>query len=632
MGERGWLLRDAIRRILSHAPPPPATWPAVLRRSLVIVALFCVGLALGEMPFAVLACFGALQVALVEVVLPLHRLVRLLIPLVFACAAATAVAMALGGTWLAVVAITGLAYVFGCTGTNSARAMTIGVSALALAVIFGADARPLDQVPLDVGYVVFGMVVQTVICLLMWSPERRWFIRRAIANKLRADVDMISSPTISPEDLVRTHAQGDLVRSALSSAQLSPDHDLRMRGAASASIIVTRALIAWMTLDRPGDKERVDVGLAVKTQARRLDGLFRVRRGAARAVDVPEGADARDGSGARGQVEESLTVLDRAVSAAVNPALPADTLLVGFTKDRLSAPEPPLPFWPSLLPSSPTFRHGLRMALGVGAAEVIAYVVAGQHSFWLPLTVVFVLRPDWSFTVTRGLNRVVGNLAAVTLLPALLLLLGPHAWGMAPALFVLTAITFRWFFGNYMVASFGLAGTVLLLDYTLNPQDTLFLVRIVATIVGSLIALLVILLIPEWTRSAAPHQVRELLDAVRQLRTSALEIVERPEDDADAVLEPDLAEARKKLTALQPTVTGVLLEPGSRGRPVPLAFLYMAASRQVAALMAICYPLMSAQEHGRRLSVEERQELVDRSGVTSTQAALSSAAHAYLDG
>ena len=110
--------------------------------------------------------------------------------------------------------------------------------------------------------------------------------------------------------------------------------------------------------------------------------------------------------------------------------------------------------------------------------------------------------------------------------------------------------------------------------------------------------------IPAWSSTIAPRQVRQLVDALMRWRADMSRASARPADHsdegademADEGLEDDLLAARRCLLDLRPTVTGVLLEPGNRGYPVPLALLFAAASREIAARMAITYGVL---RHGR---------------------------------
>ena len=173
MTERTWLLREVLRRVIAVAPLPPATWPSVARRVLVVVTFFVVGVTLGELSTTIAACFGALQVGLVEAALPFRRLARLLLALSVVCVVTVTVAMLLAGTWWAVVGIAALAYVFGSTAGISANTMTIGISSLALAVIFAGVPRAAAEVPAVAGWVALGVATQAVCWLILWKPERR---------------------------------------------------------------------------------------------------------------------------------------------------------------------------------------------------------------------------------------------------------------------------------------------------------------------------------------------------------------------------------------------------------------------------------------------------------------------------
>ena len=597
MAGRLWFLREAVRRILTDAPPPPATWPSVARRVIVVAAFFVAGVIAGDLSTLVLACFGAVQVGLMEAALPFRQLVRLLVPLVLACTAAVGIAMLIGGTWVTIPALALLAYVFGCTAFQSARAMSIGISTLALAVIFSGLGRPPDLILPALAWVVLGMVTQAVLMMLLWGPERRWFARRAIANKLRADIRLLRDGQVDPEGLVRVHSQGDVVAQTLRDAGFTGDLDRRFREACSATIIVTRAIIAWMVFDQPGDAARMDAGIRLGEQARRLDGLLLSRLRARRGAGSSEPRDAAPPGAGAEQLEIALTAVRMSVDALTEEVPPAGIPLVGASRPERAPQSKAAPSaWHALRPGAPMSRNGLRMAIGVGLAQALSLLITQTHSFWLPLTVVFLLRPGWGVTVSRSISRIAGNLTAVIVLSVILIWSAGSVAVMLVALVILSAITYRWFFGNYAIASFALAGTILVLDYANAPDPDLFLSRFLATVAGSVIAILMMFVIPAWSSTIAPRQVRQLVDALMRWRADMSRASARPADHSDEGLEDDLLAARRCLLDLRPTVTGVLLEPGNRGYPVPLALLFAAASREIAARMAITYGVL---RHGR---------------------------------
>lgn len=589
MGVRAWLLRDAIVRIVAGAPRPPATWPSVVRRVAIIVACVLGGLAIGDVHLGVLAAFGALQAAMVELVLPWRSLAGLLIRFTAVSTVTVLVAMLVGGTWWAVVALAAVAYVFGCTAGFSPIAATLGINALALAVIFAGMPRPWPQAWPDAIAVGAGLVVQAAGWLICWRWERRWSGRHAIANKIRCDVEFLRGSAIEGRALIATHAQTDAIADILQSAGLTGAEDRRMRELFSATVAVTRALVAWMVLRVPPESDRIAAGVFLQRQAARLDAPFLLR------PRIP--ADARaSGMPIDPSLADCLGELQAAVDAELNLAQPIERALLAPAVGRsLVTPAKRQRLLSAMGPRGVNVRHGLRMAVGIAVAESASLLLAQQHSFWLPLTVVFTLRPDWAFTVIRGLDRTVGNLVAVIVLPPLLAMALAAQWPMLIGLALLAAIAVRWFQGNYAVASFGLAGTVLLLDYALNPAADLFWMRIASTAAGAVLALIVSLAIPTWSSSDGPQQARQLGSILRGWHRHLQQRAGTAGDIADADLDGDVAAARHELIRFDQTAVGALLEPRRGQDAAGLALLAAAASREVLALIAVTYAVMSAR-------------------------------------
>ncbi len=69
---------------------------------------------------------------------------------------------------------------------------------------------------------------------------------------------------------------------------------------------------------------------------------------------------------------------------------------------------------------STSFRHGLRFGAALGAG-VASYWLLGvhEHGFWIPLTILFVLRPDEEETFRRLALRAVGTAAGLVIATAL---------------------------------------------------------------------------------------------------------------------------------------------------------------------------------------------------------------------
>ena len=68
--------------------------------------------------------------------------------------------------------------------------------------------------------------------------------------------------------------------------------------------------------------------------------------------------------------------------------------------------------WNNLTLESSVFRHAIRVSLacllGFALSRIIAY---GEHSYWILLTIAFILKPAFSLTKQRNIERIIGTLA-----------------------------------------------------------------------------------------------------------------------------------------------------------------------------------------------------------------------------
>jgi hypothetical protein len=90
-----------------------------------------------------------------------------------------------------------------------------------------------------------------------------------------------------------------------------------------------------------------------------------------------------------------------------------------------------------------SFRHGLRFGAALGAG-VAAYWLLGisEHGFWIPLTILFVLRPERDETFHRLILRAVGTVAGLVVATALAEWLRGDGVAIAVALTVATAFAY----------------------------------------------------------------------------------------------------------------------------------------------------------------------------------------------
>jgi len=74
----------------------------------------------------------------------------------------------------------------------------------------------------------------------------------------------------------------------------------------------------------------------------------------------------------------------------------------------------------SLVADSPMLRHALRWSVALGVGTAVYHVVdLGPHGYWIPLTILFVLRPTPGETAERIAMRAAGTVAGIAIAIAL---------------------------------------------------------------------------------------------------------------------------------------------------------------------------------------------------------------------
>lgn len=168
----------------------------------------------------------------------------------------------------------------------------------------------------------------------------------------------------------------------------------------------------------------------------------------------------------------------------------------------------------SLTPRSAAFRHAVRTAACLAIAVWIGRALALSHGYWIPMTVAIVLRADYGATFSFGLLRVAGTLIGLLLTTALLHFLPADAWVWLAVMAVLCA-AFRYFGPvHYGVAVAALTGmVVLLLALAGEPAEPTMLSRLIATVIGSAMALAAYGIWPTREREQIRPALTQLLEA-----------------------------------------------------------------------------------------------------------------------
>jgi uncharacterized membrane protein YccC len=162
--------------------------------------------------------------------------------------------------------------------------------------------------------------------------------------------------------------------------------------------------------------------------------------------------------------------------------------------------------------SAASWRYGLRLALCIGIAQVLVSIIPVPRSYWVALTITFVLKPDFGSVFSRALLRALGTVGGLVIAAAVLAEV-PRGWWDVPAMLLLAplipALTPRGY--GYQTAA--ITPVILLLSDILNREGTgLLLPRLLDSLMGCAIALVVGYLL--WPESWRTRVGDRLADAV----------------------------------------------------------------------------------------------------------------------
>jgi uncharacterized membrane protein YccC len=162
--------------------------------------------------------------------------------------------------------------------------------------------------------------------------------------------------------------------------------------------------------------------------------------------------------------------------------------------------------------SAASWRYGLRLALCIGLAQILVSLIPVPRSYWVALTITFVLKPDFGSVFSRALLRALGTVAGLVIAAAVLAEV-PRGWWDVPVLFLLAPLIPAFTPRGYGYQTAAITPVILLLSDVLNREGTaLLLPRLVDSLMGCAIALVAGYLL--WPESWHTRVGDRLADAV----------------------------------------------------------------------------------------------------------------------
>lgn len=484
--------------------PAPIPWAAVVRAAVALTAPLAVGLACDRPAYGALAAMGALYGVISDTADAYRlRLLHIAIPQLFGALGLILGSLVFGRGWLAVGALTLVALVSGMISSIGAVASVAGLLLLITSVL-GAGL-PLPD-PWWVGPLLLacGGLFVLVLSLLGWPFRGRIAERTAVADAYRACADLL-------ESAAREDGDYDAKRQAVTEA-LNKAYDLvlarRARDHGRRGPLVR--LLAQLSVLIP----LVEAAPAAQLRRRPLpDAIPAAVRELAQAVEESRigGADL-DLPAPETPSERAVDIALRHAASVVHKADP-DPYNVD---DRLGRPAALgvriRRAGRDVLFSEASWRYGLRLALCIGLAQSLVSLIDVPRSYWVALTVTFVLKPDFGSVFSRAVLRALGTAGGLVVAAAVLSHV-PRGWWDVPVMVVLAACIPAVSAKSYGFQTAAITPVILLLSDVLNHEGFALVVpRLVDSLVGCAIALIAGYLL--WPESWHTRIGDRLADAV----------------------------------------------------------------------------------------------------------------------
>ncbi|HYF31895.1 MAG TPA: FUSC family membrane protein [Chitinophagaceae bacterium] len=166
---------------------------------------------------------------------------------------------------------------------------------------------------------------------------------------------------------------------------------------------------------------------------------------------------------------------------------------------------------------SGTFRHAVRLTAALLAGYIVSLLFPLGHGYWILLTIAVIMKPAYSITRRRNVQRLTGTFIGAAVGFIILLLVKNNT-----ALFFIMLVTMVTSYSllklEYTASSAALTVAVLLMFYFVTPSDlnSILIDRMIDTAIGSALAYIVsTFVLPAWEYEQIEQFIRKAIEANR---------------------------------------------------------------------------------------------------------------------
>jgi uncharacterized membrane protein YccC len=587
---------------------------AAVKAALGVIIPLMIGVTIHQPAAGAAASFGALTVGVAIITAGPRTPVRTLLAASAGIGAATFIGSVAGlvpVAHLLLLAVCG--FLAGLLVAAGSGATSVGVNATVALLIFGRNPAGPELAALHASWVLAGGLLETALAVLLHSPKPLHAQREALA----AGYDALAGAATTPGPPAITVAEtAETARDAVSRWMLDDDRPGAepLRGLAAQldrirqefhALQFERSQLAADSRETRLIEEALglmggalpEIAAALRTHrapagiepiATRLIGLAD-ELGLQHPHGTPARPAARFASARVAALAGQLRATDRMtaqlagtrrVSLPVTASYAAEAVVIipgqlSWAARQVRA---------AMSPSSPAFRHAVRLAVVVPLATEISRLLPWPRGYWLAVTTAIVLKPDFAATASRGVARTVGTAIGIIAPAVIVTALHPQGAVLTVLIAIITWLSYTVFAASYALYSMFLTALVIFLVATAQ-QSAVSTVenRVFDTLIGGALAIIAYLVWPTWEAKTLQAATADRFEAVRLFLQAVLEVYLEPQAYDRAALAALAADTRRAQSAVAASLQRARGEP-ARIRPDLDSYTsVLAAARRIVA-------------------------------------------------
>lgn len=172
-------------------------------------------------------------------------------------------------------------------------------------------------------------------------------------------------------------------------------------------------------------------------------------------------------------------------------------------------------FFSNLNFNSNIFRHSIRVCLALLVGYFISLLFKADHGYWILLTILVILKPAYSLTKKRNIDRLIGTAGGI-ILGLLVLYFVKNGTALLVIMIIFMTSSYMFMRTNYFLNVLLMTTYIIIFFHYLYPMDikVIMVERIVDTAIGSVIAFFASLfIIPAWERNSISAYMIKMLQA-----------------------------------------------------------------------------------------------------------------------